>query len=107
MSEPKFTPGPHKVKILGKEKTSVIICSSDGRPLASLYHEKNKLVEQKANAFLYVAASEMYNELERITEFLESELEMIPHGTQVCRYEVIETQIERNKNLLRKARGEC
>nr|DAS73035.1 MAG TPA: hypothetical protein [Caudoviricetes sp.] len=32
---------------------------------------------------------------------------MIPHGTQVCRYEVIETQIERNKNLLRKARGEA
>jgi hypothetical protein len=49
----------------------------------------------------------MYNELERITEFLEYELEMIPHGTQVCRYEVIETQIERNKNLLRKARGEA
>ncbi|MPN42390.1 hypothetical protein SDC9_189947 [bioreactor metagenome] len=106
MKEPKFTPGPHKVKILGKEQSSVIVCSSKGRPLASLYHEKNKLAEQKGNAFLFAAATEMYNELERITEFLEYELEMIPFGTQTCRYEVIETQIARNKNLLKKARGE-
>nr|DAS73034.1 MAG TPA: hypothetical protein [Caudoviricetes sp.] len=51
MSEPKFTPGPHKVKILGKEKTSVIICSSDGRPLASLYHEKTNLLNKRLTLF--------------------------------------------------------
>jgi len=69
MSEPKFTPGPWKYDILGKEGVCVVIFGKDKLPLASLYHNPRKNTEQKANAHLISAAPEMYGILAELLEY--------------------------------------
>lgn len=70
MSEPKFMPGPWRVEVLGKDCLSVIIYADKGRPIASLYHERYKLSEQRANAALIAAAPEMYEMLDKLQKWL-------------------------------------
>ena len=66
MTETKFTPGPWKAMLAGKELDSAFILDSNERAIASLYHEKNNLKTMYSNARLIVAAPEMYEMLASI-----------------------------------------
>jgi hypothetical protein len=63
MKKRQIAPKPWKVEIAGKDRDAVFIIDSKGRPIASLYHEKNELKTMYSNASLMVAAPELYDKL--------------------------------------------
>jgi hypothetical protein len=98
MSEPKFTPGPWKVRLynhyIGRNYTTRRTHKVENKSGLQVVCTVTSGVYAQGNLDLIAAAPDMYAELERIEDVLED--------SEDCG----EISLDRIKSILRKARGE-
>lgn len=106
MSEAKFTKGewvafyPHELLNSGHASVE----SESGRQICMTEAYKSNLEEVTANMNLIAAAPEMYDEIERDIEWLESILAEFAIGSPM--HGSILSRIQEKQSILAKARGE-
>ena len=107
MSEPKFTPGPWSINEWPQAISDIAI-GAVGTPLIAKVPLRDVSInEQKANAHLIAAAPELYEALEKIRHWGESQHKAQSKGGHATfDMMMLREQIDTAKAALEKARGE-